>query len=130
MYNLGVISFDVDGYTQINVYSQFSKNNELDKMITFKEIIQGKFNHSIAVKNVNIDVYGYSIANGYNYVFIPSLNRYYYVDSVEIVSADFVRLHLKEDVLMTWKTLIRNQSMFVTRYQQSTEEFLKISIFK
>ena len=121
LYNLGVISFDVDGYTQINVYKQNSQNDELNKTLTFKEIIQGKFNHSIAVKNVNIDVYGYSIANGYNYVFVPSLNRYYYVDSVEIVSADFVRLHLKEDVLMTWETLIKQQSAFVTRYENATE---------
>lgn len=124
LYNLGIISFDVDGYTQLNVYSQRSRNIELDKLITFREFIQGKFNHSIAIKNINIDVTGYSITSGYNYVYIPSLNRYYYVDSVEIISADFVRLHLKEDVLMTWKTLIRNQNMFVTRYQQSTEEYL------
>lgn len=124
LYNLGVISFDVDGFTQLNVYSQNSKNIELDKDLTFKEFIQGKFNHSIAIKNINIDVTGYSITSGYNYVFIPSLNRYYYVDSVEIISANFVRLHLREDVLMSWKSLIRLQDMYITRYQQSTEEYL------
>lgn len=124
LYNLGVVSFDVDDFTQLNVYSQNSENNALDKTLTFKQIIQGKFNHSIAIKNINIDIIGYSIAYGYNYVFIPSLNRYYYVDSLEIISGDYVRLHLREDVLMTWKNLIKNQDMFVTRYQQSDENFL------
>ena len=118
LYNLGVITFDVDGYTQLNVYKQNSENDKLSKTLTFVDIIQGQFNHMIALKNVNVDVYNY--ARDYNYVFIPSLNRYYYVDSVEIVSADISRLHLKEDVLVTWKTLIKNQSAFVTRYENAS----------
>ena len=110
---LGILTLDVDGNTSLIVYKQNSENDALSKSLTLVDIIQGKFNHMIALKNVNIDVINYSF--NYNYVFIPSLKRYYYVDSVEIVSADVTRLHLKEDVLMTWKTLIKSQSAFVTR---------------
>lgn len=115
---LGIIEIDTTD-TLIYCFKQNSENDELNKTLTTGEIIAGKFNHSIAIKNINIDVKNYSIANGYNYVFIPSLNRYYYVDSVEIISADYVRLHLREDVLMSWKDLIKSQKAFVTRYEQS-----------
>lgn len=115
---LGIIEIDTTD-TLIYCFKQNSENDELNKTLTTGEIIAGKFNHSIAIKNINIDIKNYSIANGYNYVFIPSLNRYYYVDSVEIISADYVRLHLREDVLMSWQDLIKSQKAFVTRYEQS-----------
>ena len=124
MYDNVLLNFNQDGRTTLITYKQNSKNIELDKDLTGYLIFDGKFNHSIALKTINIDVNQYYLKSGYNYVYIPSLNRYYYVDSVEIISADYVRLHLKEDVLSSWKLLIRNQDMYITRYQQSTEEFL------
>lgn len=111
----GIIEFVQNGFTTIFVYKQNSKNIVIDKTLTFVDAINGKFNHSIAIKNINIDVTGYSITNGYNYAFIPSLNRYYYVDSVEIISNDYIRLHLREDVLMSWQDLIKSQMAFITR---------------
>ena len=114
-----VFILDVDGKTNLLLFKQNSENDQLSKTLTYVDMIQGKFNHAIGLKNINIDIYNYQ--NNFNYVFIPSLKRYYYVDSIEIISADITRLHLKEDVLMSWKTLILNQSALVTRYQASTE---------
>ena len=120
---IGIIEIDTTD-TLIYCFKQNSENDALNKSLTTGEIIAGKFNHSIGVKNINIDVKNYSLTNAYNYVFIPSLKRYYYVDSVEIISADYKRLHLKEDVLMTWKDLIKSQSAFVTRYGNATDKSL------
>ena len=118
---LGIISvIEPIGKTTLYVFKQNSSNNTLDKNLTLINVIVGKFNHSIAIKNINVDIYEYNLSDAYNYVFIPSLNRYYYVDSVEIISADYVRLHLREDVLMSWQVLIKSQSAFVTRYENST----------
>ena len=111
--SLGYVELDVDGYTGIILYTQNSENDVLNKNLTLVNIIDGKFNHSIGVKNINIDVVNLSM--NFNYVWIPSLNRYYYVDSLDIISADVTRLHLKEDVLMSWKNLILNQDAFITR---------------
>lgn len=117
--NNEIIDLDVDGYTSIHTYTQNSENNVLDKDITLYSIIQGQFNHSISVKNVNIDIVQRELI-AFNYVWIPSLNRYYYVDSVDIISADVKRIHLKEDVLMSWQALIKEQEVFVTRYGNSS----------
>ena len=117
--NNEIIDLDVDGYTSIHTYTQNSENNVLDKDITLYSIIQGQFNHSISVKNVNIDIVQRELI-AFNYVWIPSLNRYYYVDSVDIINADVKRIHLKEDVLMSWQALIKEQEVFVTRYGNSS----------
>ena len=109
----GVISLDVDGKTSLIVYKQNSENNKLSKNLTFVGIMYGKFNNAIGLKNVNVDIHNYG--RDYNYVFIPSLNRFYYVNSIDFISADITRLHLKEDVLMSWKSLIKSQSAFVER---------------
>ena len=111
------ISFDINGKTAIFTFKQYSDNHELEKTITYVDKLEGVFNHSIGVKNINIDVNNFQ--NNFNYVWIPSLKRYYYVDSIEIISANITRLHLKEDVLMSWKDLIKIQSAFVSRYENS-----------
>ena len=122
----GIVSLDVDGNTSLLVYTQNAENDVVDKSsyLTLKNVIVGKFNHSIAVKNINIDIKGYSILNAYTYVFIPSLNRYYYIDALEIISGDYVRLHLREDVLMTWKELIYLQKAFVTRNENISDNLI------
>ena len=117
-----VIILDVDGKTNLILYKQNSENDQLSKTLTYIDMILGKFNHAIGLKNINVDVVNYSL--NYNYVFIPKLQRHYYVDSIELITADVTRLHLKEDVLMSWKDLIKSQSAFVTRYQQSNNSTL------
>ena len=99
-----------------------NNNHELDKIITYVDKLEGIFNHSIGVKNINIDVNNFQ--NNFNYVWIPTLKRYYYVDSIELISATITRLHLTEDVLMSWKDLIKIQSAFVSRYEQSNNDNL------
>lgn len=114
-----IIAVNQDGNTTLFVYKQNSENDALSKDLTPVNIFDGKFNHAIGLKNINVDIFNYGF--NFNYVYIPLLERYYYVDSVELISADFSRLHLKEDVLMTWKNLIRNQDAFVTRNENITD---------
>lgn len=122
MMNIGLLSFDVSGYTSLFVFKQNSENDMLEKNLSLQNIITGKFNHAINLKNVNVDIQSFGLS--FNYVWIPSLKRYYYVDSVELISADYSRLHLREDVLMTWKALIKQQRAFVTRYENALNKHL------
>lgn len=109
----GAISLDIDGKTNLILYKQDSENDKIDKTLIYVDMMQGKFNSAIGLKNINIDVINHEF--NYNYVYIPKLKRYYYVDSVELITADYTRLHLKEDVLMSWKDLIREQVGYVSR---------------
>lgn len=119
---LGYISYDVDGKTALITYLQSSDDDHVTKSLTEVSTILGKFNKMIGLKRIDIDLTGF--AHGFNYVWIPSLRRYYYVDSVEMPSADITRLHLREDVLMSWSFLIRNQTAFVERQENSYDDDL------
>lgn len=112
-----IISLDVNGKTRFMTYMQTSENNVITKTLQPVGAIYGKFNNAIGLANIEIDIVGYDL--DFNYIFIPKLNRYYYVDSINFVTADLTRLFLKEDVLMSHKDLIKSQNAFVTRYEYS-----------
>ena len=120
--NKGEMKITDNEATTLYLYTQDSENNEISKTITPVRLIVGVFNHSIGIKNINIDVT--NVPRDFNYVYIPRFNRYYYVDSIEIISTNITRLHLKEDVLMSWDSLIRDQSAFVLRYAGSDNDLL------
>lgn len=99
----------------------YKLNDELDvlnKTLTPIDAISGNFNNVVGTKNLDLDI-NYVDAF-FNYIYIPIFKRFYYVTSTEMISADYVRVHLKEDVLMSWKDLIKQQDAFVTRYENST----------
>ena len=115
MLNANVIELDLDGLTSLIVYRQISENNVVSKDLYYIDVIKGKFNSAIGVKDIEIDVKDYSLDVNYNYVYIHALKRYYYIDTVSLVSADLTRLYLKEDVLMSHQVLIRSQTGLITR---------------
>lgn len=119
--NLGIVEVTSDE-TLLYVYKQNSKNNVLSKNLTFVDIISGQFNHAIGLKNIDIDIHNYG--NDYNYIYIPLFKRYYYINSVELISNDVTRLHLKEDVLMSWSSLIKQQLAYVERQQNDYDDDL------
>lgn len=117
MVNEQLIAVNQDGNTTLFVYTQNSENNDTNKSFTPVNIIDGKFNSAIGLRTINIDMVNYN--RDFNYVYIPSFERYYYVDSVDIISKDITRLHLCEDVLMSWRSLIKMQTAFVDRCADS-----------
>ena len=118
--NDGVASLDVDNLTGMIIYKSNSERNKLTKSLTDLGIIQGKFNNQIAVKSISIDIEDYESLANFNYVYIPKLKRYYYVNNVIFASSKFTTLQLLEDVLMSWQDLIRSQSAYLTRYSGET----------
>lgn len=57
----------------------------------------------------------YSKVPDFNYVYIPSLSRYYFVTGITLVRYGVYRIDLKVDVLCTYDSDIRLQSGFVSR---------------
>ncbi|MBO7716224.1 MAG: hypothetical protein J6S85_21850 [Methanobrevibacter sp.] len=113
-----IISLSVDGKTTILAYLQTSENNVVDKTLSFVVALYGKFNNVVTYNNIEVDITGYK-GQEFNYVFLPVLDRYYYVNSVSFISNELTRLYLKEDVLMSHASLIRNQVCLVTRAEST-----------
>lgn len=110
--------------TIIYAYRLNSERDYIEKDLIPITILEGNFKAPLGIKNIDLDVINYRINNSYNYVFIPSLNRYYYVSNILLVTKDYTRLQLQEDVLMSHKVLIKGQKAFVSRYENSTESDL------
>ena len=54
----------------------------------------------------------------YNYIFVPSFNRYYFVNEVERLSGEHIIVKCKVDVLMTYKDDILNLKCNVVRNER------------
>ena len=82
-------------------------------------LIKGSFKNTVSVKSPVIDIENFFDTSyqrtKFNYVYIQPLNRYYYVQSVELVTNKIARLYLQEDVLMSFKDLIKDQTAFISR---------------
>ena len=120
----GIIKVDQDGTTAMIAYRLNDEKDKLTKNLTPVTIIKGSFKAPLGIKNIEIDVVNYDIDNSYNYIYIPKLKRYYYVTNIQLSTKDFTHLILQEDVLMSWKDLIKSQKMQIARYEYSQENFI------
>lgn len=80
-------------YNDENVVNK-SLNNELTATIYFKD------DNNILYPNIKVR----ENLLGYNYCFIPALNRYYFIRSIDILGKSLFLMQLEIDVLMTYKT--------------------------
>lgn len=119
------ITVNQKGKTTLLAFIQNSENDHLNKTLTGVKIFDGFFKTPVNVKTIEIDVDDYGRFNKfYNYIYIPILDRYYYVRTATHTTKDFTRLYLGEDVLMSWRGLIKSQDALVTRQQNETSVYL------
>lgn len=62
-----------------------------------------------------------------NYVFIPSLNTYYFVTDIDFVAGNKCVLSCRTDVLMTYKNIIKSLQGHVVRSESHGNAFLNDS---
>lgn len=102
------------------LYNLNSSKNTLNKSLVFKGLISGNFldEFNIMALQLRIEQEDY-MNNQFNYLYITTLKRYYYVDSVNFYGDNFIILNLSEDVLYSHKDLIKNQTAYIERQQYS-----------
>lgn len=86
----------------LELYKVTNQTNELTKTLNNAIVIEGVFRGEIDAIDVVVEIE--SNTYNFNYVHIPSLNKYYFLDNITHVNAKMVRLYLHCDVLMTYKT--------------------------
>lgn len=98
----------------IILYHLNSPNITVTKSITWVATYPVAFNRPITYRNLMLDVkLGLNDAH-FNYVYITTLKRYYFVTDMTLTN-DWAQLTLHEDVLMSFDALIRSQTAFVER---------------
>lgn len=98
----------------IELYKNTSEENAIEKIIVDKKTIEGTLKTTIDVTSFPVIFNFFDDWNNYNYVYIEKLKRYYFVDSKRIVNNSLIEYDLIEDVLMSFKDLIRNQNILLS----------------
>lgn len=96
--------------------------NKQDKA-TLKKFLSGGRGYSITFKDDNIDILNPTIIissdisalKEYNYVYLPNLNRYYFINGFTSLLGSRTELSLSVDVLMSWQSDILNMSVIADR---------------
>lgn len=86
----------------LELYKVLNQPNELTKTLNNAVIVNGSFRSEIDSMDVIVEIE--SNTYDFNYVHIPSLNKYYFLQNLVNVNAKIIRMQLHCDVLMTYKT--------------------------
>lgn len=66
---------------------------------------------------------------GYNYAYIPSFNRYYFIKDVRATSRNMWELDMSCDVLATYKTGIGSMTPYVLRSASQSDEYILDTVY-
>lgn len=97
----------------LELYKVLNQPNELTKTLNNSVIVNGSFRSEIDSMDVIVEIE--SDTYDFNYVHIPSLNKYYFLQNLVHVNAKIIRMQLHCDVLMTYKTDILASYGLVTQ---------------
>lgn len=91
----------------IEFFKTESEPNRLEKILTDKLVISGEFKEDVNIINPILSLNARPEIAQSNYIYIPNLNRYYFIDRVEITQTNIYTLYLSLDVLMSYKEQIK-----------------------
>lgn len=93
--------------------------NYNDKFNILNKELNDGTNLEILFKDVTDVIYptltlNFTGAFNFNYCYIPNLKRYYFINKIDIVRNNIIKIELKLDVLMSYKTQILNSKANIT----------------
>lgn len=100
----------MDALLYYNKSSDNTINKELEYIKTYNIKLHKDFNYVTGSITINSD----DLING-NYIYLPDLKRYYFIDSKVIASAKAYILNLSVDVLESFKNEILNSNCLIKK---------------
>lgn len=102
-------------------------NNKSDKRNLIKNITEIKTVTATAKGEINIispTIIIEYFSTNFNYCYISDFNRYYFVNSITLMTGHRLKIDLAVDVLMSYKEEIKNLTVNVLRYENTDPTFL------
>jgi len=110
--------FDEIPSQYIVLFSQLSEKHVVDKQLIWIKNEVLKFNKPITYRKFNLVRKPVANELPFNYVYVSSLKRYYYIDDM-VMTNEMCDMTLSEDVLMSHKELIGSQTAFIKRQENA-----------
>lgn len=95
---------------KVQIYKTTSEKNKLNKQLELVKEINVKLLNDTEILKPVIEVSHIPIKdlNSANYMYIPDLNRYYFIDNIELMTGNNVYISGSVDVLMSYMADILN----------------------
>lgn len=100
-----------------------SKVVDKTSKLTQVALLQGALRDVTSILSFDIIV-EYGQVPTFNYAYIPSFNRYYFIDDIVSVNNNMWELLMTVDVLMTYKTAIKALPAFIDRSESNYDRFV------
>ena len=113
----------------VTLYNTSSEKELVDKVLTNPVTLTGTLRNECSVVNPVLNIESNSVITS-NYCYITEFNRYYFIDNVTVLRNNLYQLELSVDVLMTYKTDIRNQTVTIKRQENQYNLYLPDDSFK
>lgn len=110
------VKYTDDGQQEFVLYRNSAESNRLDKTeyLTIVGTVFGVYRDDTSIINMSVKI-EYPELIDFNYIYIPNINRYYFVIDIMLMSNKIYELNLQCDVLMTYKEAIKACSGFIDR---------------
>lgn len=107
---------------QIILYNNSAEKNRVDKTsylsnaLTLNGNLRSGDSGDILNPTIYLEMNNNSLPS-YNYAYIPTFNRYYFISNIRPARNNYWEVNMKVDVLMSFKTEIKNQTALVVRQE-------------
>ena len=101
----------------LKLYKNSSENNDVSKTLTDEHKVTGYSRAVVDMLNPVIELAGIE-GNSYNYCYVQELNRYYYIENINISPNGVYRLSMRIDVLMTYRDDIMASHGLITKNRE------------
>ena len=101
----------------LKLYKNSSENNDVSKTLSDEHKVTGYSRVVVDMLNPVIELAGIEV-NSYNYCYVQELNRYYYIENINISPNGVYRLSMRIDVLMTYRDDIMASHGLITKNRE------------
>lgn len=90
------------------LYKTTSPKNAINKVLVESKEVNIKLKDYVSILNPTLDLMNFNGVFLYNYIYIPTFSRFYFINEITVLTSSVVRIACSVDVLETWKIDILN----------------------
>lgn len=107
------------GDTTITLYNTYDDNNVIDKTLLSPMSFDISFKMDTSILRPVVLIESATDISSFNYMYIESVNRYYFINSIEYLPGGIYRVSAKVDVLKTFADGIKGMNGIVVKAEDS-----------
>lgn len=113
---------------QVDLMKNVSENNVIGKDVVVLSSVDAVLKRNVSGLDIELDLHGVSIdtLNLANYLYIPTLKRYYYISNVRYDIGNIVTIMCHTDVLQTYADDIRELRVIADKSAESAKSNMYI----